>query len=210
MLPVDRRRRRRPGWGTLAGMDGSEEEYDARWPLVLMVVLTLVGAVLVAAVFLRERSPGAVSGNAGTTSEATAASDVEPIRGKPRQESEAVTVLRSWDRARSQAWASGDLADLRALYVDGSSAGERDAAMLRSWTARGLRVTGLNTQLLAVREVRRTGSSWVVRVTDRVVGGVVVGSRERLPLPVDAASTRVIHWERDQGDWQVASVRDVS
>lgn len=191
-------------------MDDSEEEYDARWPLVLMVVLTLMGAVLVAAVFLRDRSPGAASEAAGTTTGPTAASGGEPTTGKSGQQSEAVTVLRAWDRARSDAWASGDLADLRALYVDGSSAGERDAAMLRSWTERGLRVTGLDMQLLAVREVRRTDSAWVLRVTDRVVGGVAVGSKERIRLPVDAASTRVIRWERGQVDWQVASVREVS
>lgn len=191
-------------------MDGSEEEYDARWPLVLMVVLTLMGAVLVAAVFLNERSASPRADSAGKAAESTAEATTGPTTRESVQKSEAVAVLRSWDRARSHAWASGDLADLRALYVDGSSAGERDAAMLQSWTERGLRVKGLGMQLLAVREVRRTDSAWVLRVTDRVAGGVVVGSEERIPLPIDAASTRVIRWERNQGDWQVASVREVS
>ena len=47
--------------------------------------------------------------------------------------------------------------------------------MLRAWADRGLVVRGLHTQLLAVREVARTRSTWTLRVTDRLVGGVAVG-----------------------------------
>lgn len=185
-------------------MDGSDERYDARWPLVVLAVVTLMGAVIVAAVLLRERvpDPGRAAEGAPPTSSRTANTSVPT--------SDAVEVLRSWDRARARAWATGDLRGLRALYVAGSVAGQRDVRMLRSWTERGLRVEGMRTQVLALREVRRTDDQWVLRVTDRVVGGVAVGPDERVRLPTDAASTQVIRWERNQQDWRVAAVREVS
>ena len=71
----------------------------------------------------------------------------------------------------------------------------------------GLRVEGLRMQVLSAREVRRTPSVVVLRVTDRVTGGVAVGRGVRSALPVDAASTRVIRLERRTGRWLVASVR---
>ena len=82
-----------------------------------------------------------------------------------------VEVLRAWDAQRAEAWARGDMRLLSALYTRDSVAGRRDRAMLRAWLARGLVVRGLQTQLLEVREVRRTASIWTLIVTDRLVGG---------------------------------------
>lgn len=185
-------------------MDGPneiDEAYDARWPLAVMVVVALMGAVLVAAMLVADREPtrGATAGSApsAVASEGSMTSSPDPA-----------AVLRSWDAARSRAWAAGDVSGLRELYVEDSAAGARDAAMLTMWADRGLRIEGLGTQLLAVEELRRTPSVLVVRVTDRMVGGVAVGSDVRIRLPVDAASIRVITLRRnDQERWRVSSVR---
>ena len=117
-----------------------------------------------------------------------------------------VEVLRAWDAQRSRAWARGDPVLLSTLYAPGSVAGQRDLAMLRAWVARGLVVRRLHTQLLGVREVSRSRSTWTLQVTDRLVGGVAVGPGVRRPLPVDAATTRTVVLRRVDGRWLVASV----
>src|SRR5688500_15295196 len=81
------------------------------------------------------------------------------------------------------------VAALRALYARRSSAGRRDVRLLRRYAARGLRVSGLETQLLAVRVTDgsdRTGRL-VLKVTDRVAGAVAVRGSTRVPLPAGAA-----------------------
>ena len=78
--------------------------------------------------------------------------------------------------------------------------------MLRAWLARGLVVRGLHTQLLEVRELRRTASTWTLIVTDRLVGGFAVGARVRRPLPRDAPTTRTVELRRVGGSWLVSAV----
>ena len=56
----------------------------------------------------------------------------------------------TWDAARAEAWADGDVRRLGELYTPDSVAGRRDRAMLRAWLARGLVVRGLTTQVLAL------------------------------------------------------------
>lgn len=181
-------------------METVEEEYDARWPLALLVILTVTGAVMVGAFMFVDSSPSPRrAAPASSTSPAAASASPSAPSG--------LAVLHEWDRSRSRAWADGDVRALRGLYARGSGAGERDVAMLRSWSARGLRVEGLRMQVLSAREVRRTPSVVVLRVTDRVTGGVAVGRGVRSALPMDAASTRVIRLERRAGRWLVASVR---
>jgi hypothetical protein len=138
------------------------------------------------------------------------ASRVEPVEttaAHPPAAPPPVEVLRAWDAQRSRAWALGDPRLLSALYAPGSVAGQRDRAMLRAWTSRGLVVRGLRTQLLAVHEVHRSRTSWTLRVTDRLTGGVAVGPGARRPLPLDAATTRTVVLHRLDGRWRVASVR---
>ena len=117
-----------------------------------------------------------------------------------------VEVLRAWDARRADAWARGDLATLASLYTPGSVAGRHDVAMLRSWSARGLVVQRLGTQLLAVEEVAHTRSTWRLRVTDRLVGGLAVGPGVRRELPRDGASTRTVRLRLVDGAWRVTSV----
>jgi hypothetical protein len=143
---------------------------------------------------------------------------VAEVRGAPAPSLEAsaaptptgppsVEVLRAWDVRRAAAWGHGNPRLLRSLYTRGSEAGRHDRAMLRAWSSRGLAVHDLRTQLLAVRELRRTASTWTLLVTDRLVGGVAVGSGVRRPLPRDGLSTRIVRLQLVAGEWRVAAVR---
>jgi hypothetical protein len=114
-------------------------------------------------------------------------------------------VLHAWDDRRAAAWSAGDVAGLRALYTDGSVAGRRDAAMLRAWTARGLRVSGLRMQLLDVDARARGPGRLSVCVTDRLAGGVAVPGA--LALPRDAPTRHVVTLRRVAGEWRVSSAR---
>jgi hypothetical protein len=114
-------------------------------------------------------------------------------------------VVHAWDDRRAAAWAAGDVAGLRALYTDGSVAGRRDAAMLRAWTARGLRVSGLRTQLLRVEVRARAPGRLVLEVTDRVAGGVAVPGR--VTLPWDRPTAHVLVFRRVGDRWRVSSAR---
>lgn len=121
-----------------------------------------------------------------------------------------VSVLRSWDVQRASAWARGDPALLRPLYTSGSLAGRRDRAMLRAWRGRGLVVRGLQTQLLSVRELSRSATSWTLLVTDRVAGGVAFGAGVTRALPHDQPTTRTVRLRLLDGRWRVAAVRPVA
>lgn len=114
-------------------------------------------------------------------------------------------VLHAWDDRRAAAWAAADPAALAGLYTPGSAAGTRDVAMLRAWSARGLRVEGLRMQLLAVDVRRRTPERLVLAVTDRLVGAVAEPGG--LPLPRDRASRHVVTMRWVEGEWRVSSVR---
>jgi hypothetical protein len=118
-------------------------------------------------------------------------------------------VLREWDSARADAFAEGDAVALESLYVEGSAAGTSDVALLRAYLRRGLRVEEMHMQLLAVEVLREESRLLRLRVTDRLAGAVAVGEGTRVPLPRDAASTRVVELRRAADDrWRVASVRE--
>ena len=126
---------------------------------------------------------------------------VEPVEMPPP-----VALLRAWDARRAAAWARGDPRLLRPLYTPGSVAGRHDRAMLRAWRARGLVVTGLQTQLIEVRTLRHTSSTWSLWVIDRLVGGVAVGAGTWNLLPVDHTTTHIVELRRSGGRWRVAAV----
>lgn len=134
---------------------------------------------------------------------------VEPAAASSSAGPPAVELLRAWDERRAEAWARGDPGLLRPLYTHGSLAGRHDRAMLRAWVARGLVVQGLDTQLLSVRELAHTATSWTLEVTDRIAAGVAVGRDGRRPLPHDQATTRTVSLRRVDGEWRVAAVRPV-
>lgn len=118
-----------------------------------------------------------------------------------------VAVLHRWDRARAAAWASGDVAALRALYTARSAAGRADVALLTRYLDRGLRVRGLATQVFSVT-VLATGPVRVrLRVVDRLAGGRACARDRCVPLPHDHADRRTITLRRSHGRWLVADVR---
>ena len=116
-----------------------------------------------------------------------------------------VTVLHEWDHQRAEAWARGDAAGLHRLYTPRSAAGRTDVAMLRAWQEHGLRVRGLEVQLIAVRELARTPTRLVLDVTDRVAGGIAVPGG--FALPRDHASDHTVVLRVVAGEWRVATVR---
>jgi hypothetical protein len=164
---------------------------------------TLLLAVVVAAASTLTACGSTVAQVPGAPAPSLEAPAAPAVPAVPRP----VAVLRTWDAQRARAWARGDLRALAALYTVGSVAGRRDRSMLRAWVARGLVVRGLRTQLLAVRTVEHTRTTWTLEVTDRVLGGVAVGPGVRRPLPRDRLSTRVVRLRRVDGVWRVATVR---
>lgn len=117
-----------------------------------------------------------------------------------------VDVLHDWDQRRAAAWAVADPAALRRLYAPGSRAGTADLAMLRAWRERGLRVVGMQMQLLSVSVRSDTDRRLVLVVSDRLASAVAVGDGVRRPLPRDAASTRRLVLVRAAGEWRMAQV----
>lgn len=119
----------------------------------------------------------------------------------------AIEVLRTWDARRTEAWASGDPQALRRLYTRGSRTGRQDRAALAAYADRGLRVTGVRMQLLAVDVLRATARRVTLRVTDRLSRAVARGPRGAVVLPRDRPSTWRVRLCRRAGEWRVAEVR---
>jgi hypothetical protein len=166
-------------------------------------VCTLVlvsGGVLALAVALLVLVRPASRGPAG---EATAP------RTAGTTEAEALRLLRSWDRERAVAYATGSASRLRALYVPGAAVGVADLRVLHGWSRRGLRVSGMRTQVLALSVLDASPDRMTLRLTDRLTGAVARGGGVPVLLPRDRPSTRELTLVRGQGRWRVAAVRDV-
>lgn len=161
-------------------------------PLRLLLTSLVVTAVAVAAPLLLRP--------AADTPPPALATSVRAMVPEP------VRVLAAWDARRAVAWARADPVALRRLYVPGSAAGRRDVSMLEQYAARGLSVRGLTVQVLAWEVRARSPDQLRLRVTDRVVGGVVVGRRQTRSLPVDRPSRRDVLLVRRAGVWVVAAV----
>ena len=118
----------------------------------------------------------------------------------------ALRVLRGWDERRAAAYAEGDVAALRALYAEGSGAGERDVRLLRSYVERGLVVEGLRQQLLEVSVLDAAPHRLTVRVRDRLATATVVAADREVGLPQDRASTNDVVLVQQDAEWLVWSV----
>ena len=132
--------------------------------------------------------------------------DTGPVAEGDLKSLPAAEVLGEWDQRRSAAWEKGDVRALAALYTTGSGAGDSDIAMLQEYVDRGLVVEGLTTQLLEVEQVRRSPDTLVVRLTDRVQSGTVVGEDVRQALPRDLPTTRTVELRLVERGWVVARV----
>ncbi|HET6151555.1 MAG TPA: hypothetical protein VFE15_01290 [Marmoricola sp.] len=120
----------------------------------------------------------------------------------------ALDVLHAWDSDRASAWESSDPAALGRLYLPGSVAGRRDVTLLADYLRRGLRVHGMQMQVLSARVVLDEATVLRLEVTDRL-GPTSVGSSSGWQLlPADRASRRMVELRRYQGRWVVAAVHD--
>ena len=134
-----------------------------------------------------------------------------PDRDGRRTLARAAEVLHAWDADRAAAYARGDPAALRGLYLPGSRAGTRDVRLLRAYAERGLVVRGLRTQVLALGVTTATPRRMVLRVTDRRVDGRAVlrgDDEDTVALPRDAPSSRVLVLHHRDGRWRMAAVSD--
>lgn len=142
----------------------------------------------------------------------TQRSSVPPASSAPVSEVVAVgtprAALAAWDADRAEAWANGDVAALRHLYVDGSPTGREDVRMLSAYVDRGLHVVGLTTQVLSLEVIEESTDALVLRVTDRVVSGVVTGSGTNAALPRDRPTTHTVTMRHVDGGWRIWAVRD--
>jgi hypothetical protein len=118
----------------------------------------------------------------------------------------ALAILHAWDADRARAYGAGRPGRLRELYVPGSSAGRADVELLRRYHRRGLSVTGMRTQVLAVAVLEHRAGRWRLHVTDRLVGAVAVGRGGRLTLPRDRPSVHDITLMRAGQEWRVDGV----
>lgn len=128
----------------------------------------------------------------------------------PSERARALAILRGWDRQRAAAYAAGDAAALRQLYVAGSRSGRNDQRLLREYAGRGLRVVEMRTQILSVDIRVHTGDALTLAVTDRLASAVAVGEGVRTKLPRDAATSRVVELRRAGSRWLVVEVETLA
>jgi len=131
-----------------------------------------------------------------------------PVVGAHDAEPAAIRDYRAWQRRREAAWAAGDPARLRALYVD-SRVARADVRLLRAWLARGVTGLELTHQLLAYEVLTEERDRIRVRVTQRLARAVAVSAGLDRTLPRDAAQTQEVVLRRVDEEWLVARVRAV-
>lgn len=129
------------------------------------------------------------------------------------QVKQAEQILRLWDAAREQAWASGSTPSLSRLYAPGSSAGAADKAMLKLWKAEGLRVLEMGRTITNLEIVTMAPGQLVVQFDETRHPVVVVGAGiEELVNPPEmtpgAAQSRTVELRETEGTWRVVSVQD--
>jgi hypothetical protein len=118
---------------------------------------------------------------------------------------DALEVLHEWDDRRSLAWASVDEQALRSLYAPGSAAARADVRLLRSYRARGLVVRRIVTQVFGVVVLRRERDRLVLRVRDRVAGGVVLERGRESALSGTTPVVRRLELRLVGGAWRLAT-----
>lgn len=172
--------------------------------LVLAIVVVLGLATGFAAVAV------ATWGERGGVVAAPEPSPVAVVATERPRESEPLRILRSWDRARSRAYARADAAALAALYLPESHTGSADLSVLRGYRDRGLRVTSLRTRVIALRVLDSGPVRLKVEVTDVLIDATAVApDGRRWTLPADRPTTRTVVLRLVAGRWLVEEAYDV-
>lgn len=118
---------------------------------------------------------------------------------------QSVDVLLQWEQARTTAYAEADVAGLRALYADRSTAGKADVRLLEDYRTRGIAVWQ-RSQVFEVRRLLAEGSRFTLRVTARTLTAIGDGTRCRV-LPTTLPTARDVGFVRTGDRWVVESVR---
>jgi len=115
-------------------------------------------------------------------------------------------VLTRLDRRRALAYVSADPRSLRSVYAPASTVLRRDRAMLRAYSERGISLSGVRLDLLAVHLIDR-GSRWVrLRVVDRLRRPTAHAPRATMLLPQDQPTRWLIGLRRNADGWRIANV----
>ena len=116
-------------------------------------------------------------------------------------------VVRDLMQRRAAAYARGRPAEFAGVYRTGSMAMAADRALLRSWTARDLRVDGALVRVAAVRPLHRSPGRVVLRVVHRLGSAVAVRSDgARRALPRDRPQAHRVVLVRTADGWRIAAV----
>ena len=162
--------------------------------LVLTTVCTIALSACSSAAPVEDAAPAA----------ATFGTSVAPT--SPAPTSRWARVLTGLDRRRALAYASAEPKSLRNVYARASTALTADRRMLRAYSERGITLTGVRLDLLAVRLVGR-GSHWVrLRVIDQLRRPVAHAAGATMLLPQDQPTRWLIGLRRNAGGWRIANV----
>ena len=179
------------------------------WSVLRVAFLLMCASILVLGVTLlgqRLTADGAAAPADGGRGE-RAIPPAAAVPGGPQQQ--ATAIVRAWDAQRAQAWRTGDVEAVQALYVAGAEEGRRDVEALSRWVAAGWSVQDLapSTRVLDVQECSKRRC--VVDVDERLSGAMAVRGGERVALPEAGPQRRRITYERREAGegWQVASAR---
>jgi hypothetical protein len=113
--------------------------------------------------------------------------------------------LAGLDRARAEAFAQADAGLLDAVYVRGSPAARADAAVIRAYAGRDVRVEGAVLEVLSCRVVRSTPDAAELDVVDRLGAARAVWADGRTrDLPNDLPTRRTVSLVRTADGWRVA------
>jgi len=116
-------------------------------------------------------------------------------------------VLRVLDRRRSRAFATAQPRVLDGVYLEGSPARAVDAATIRSYARRGLRIADLRERFLSLRASTAGPGDVRLSVIDRIVRAVAVDAKHRhRPLPRDRPTAHELIVERTPDGWRIASI----
>ncbi len=117
-------------------------------------------------------------------------------------------VLARLDRSRAEAFRQDRPVRLRQVYARGSSLLRRDRAVLVGYLRHDVRLSRVRLDVAALRIVHREPGAVTVRVVERLASAVaVLPDGDRVALPVDAPTRRVLLIVHTIGGWRLAAVR---